>query len=111
MTGRAAGYCAGYGVPGYASPAPGRGLGRGGRGGGWGRRNWYYATGQPGWARAAQGRPAFGGIDPNLPQYAAPFRPVTKEEEVDGLKEQADHFERVLEETRKRIGRLEAEAE
>jgi hypothetical protein len=53
MTGRAAGYCAGYNVPGYMNPTPGRswgfwgrgfwpgygfGLGRGrGRGGGRGR--------------------------------------------------------------------------
>jgi hypothetical protein len=67
MTGRAAGYCAGYGMPGFANPIPGRGFwGRGwwwgywgrpwgwpcgwwGRGRGW--RHWYYATGLPGWAR------------------------------------------------------------
>ena len=35
MTGRAAGYCVGYGVPGYANPIPGRGFGYGG--GGYGR--------------------------------------------------------------------------
>jgi len=35
MTGRAAGFCAGYGVPGYANPVAGRGLGCGrGRGAG-----------------------------------------------------------------------------
>ncbi len=59
MTGRAAGYCAGYGVPGYANSAGGRfgggfGRGRGGMGGGgFGRgfRNMFFATGQPGWAR------------------------------------------------------------
>ena len=107
MTGRAAGYCAGYGVPGHASPAPGRGLGRGG--GGRGRRNWYYATGQPGWARAAQGHPAFGGMGPDLPQYAAPAQPITKEE-VDGLKERAGHLERMLEDVHKRIAQLKAEA-
>ena len=34
MTGRAAGYCAGYSVPGYMNPIPGRGYwGRGLRGG------------------------------------------------------------------------------
>ncbi|MGI6207796.1 MAG: DUF5320 domain-containing protein, partial [Anaerolineae bacterium] len=27
MTGRGAGYCAGYGVPGYANPVGGRGFG------------------------------------------------------------------------------------
>ena len=39
MTGRAAGYCAGYPVPGYANPIPGRGLGfrlRSGFAGGYG---------------------------------------------------------------------------
>ncbi|HXL02849.1 MAG TPA: DUF5320 domain-containing protein, partial [Candidatus Atribacteria bacterium] len=51
MTGRAAGYCAGYSVPGYMNPIPGRGWGAGfgrgwgrgyfGRGRGW--RNWYRA--------------------------------------------------------------------
>ena len=53
MTGRAAGYCAGYPVPGYMNPGPRLGLGmrwgRGGGGRGW--RNMYYATGLPGWAR------------------------------------------------------------
>jgi len=29
MTGRGAGYCAGYGAPGYANPMPGRGFGMG----------------------------------------------------------------------------------
>ena len=45
-TGRAAGYCARYSIPGYANPTFGRGFGRGG---GWGRRNRYYATGLTGW--------------------------------------------------------------
>lgn len=68
MTGRQAGDCAGSDVPGYAEPMPGRagfGRGFGGRGfagrpatgrrfvgrGGWRRRNWFCATGVPGWAR------------------------------------------------------------
>lgn len=60
MTGRSAGYCAGYGVPGQANPVgrgPGLGFARGwggrfGGGGGCGYRHWYRATGVPGWARA-----------------------------------------------------------
>lgn len=53
MTGRAAGYCAGYGVPGYANPVGGRGRGMGGgmgmawrrgRGGGFSFRNRAYAA-------------------------------------------------------------------
>jgi len=56
MSGRAAGFCAGYGAPGYANPVGGGGFG--GRGGGRGRRNRYYATGQPGWSRPAGPVPA-----------------------------------------------------
>ncbi len=49
LTGRAAGFCAGAGRPGFMNPQPG---GRGwGRGGGRGWRNCYRATGLPGWAR------------------------------------------------------------
>jgi hypothetical protein len=53
MTGRGAGWCAGYDRPGFAGPIFGRGLdlGLGYRGGGRGWRNMYYATGLPGWAR------------------------------------------------------------
>ena len=54
-TGRGAGFCAGYPTPGYMSPVGGRGFWGRGRGGGWGRRNWFYATGLPFWARMAQG--------------------------------------------------------
>ncbi len=60
MTGRAAGFCAGYGQPGYANPVGGRGFGMGrGRGFGFGRgmgfgfgrgcRNRFFAAGAPGW--------------------------------------------------------------
>jgi len=45
MTGRAAGYCTGYNVPGYMNSVPGygRGFGRGfGWGCGWGWRGYYY---------------------------------------------------------------------
>jgi len=52
MTGRGAGYCAGYDRPGFANPWVGGYGGRGFGGGGRGWRNMYYATGLPGWARA-----------------------------------------------------------
>jgi hypothetical protein len=43
MTGRAAGYCAGYPVPGYMNPVPGYGRGWGrGRGRGWRRGRFIY---------------------------------------------------------------------
>ena len=115
MTGRAAGYCAGYPVPGYMNPVDGRGYrgwGRGfwGRGGGRGWRNWYYATGLPGWARAGYGYPAWGGALYPYAPYAAPVPPaVAPEQELTSLKQQAEYFENSLDEIKKRIEQLEVE--
>ena len=110
MTGRAAGYCGGYPVPGYANPIPGAGAGFGrgfGRGGGRGWRNQYYATGLTGWQRAAYPYPAYA---PAVP-YGAPVPPaITGQQEVDLLKGQAEYLEKSLEEIRKRLGELESEA-
>lgn len=52
LSGRGAGFCRGYGVPGYANPwrGAGRGAGYGQGGYGRGRRNRYFETGVPGWA-------------------------------------------------------------
>jgi len=108
-TGRAAGYCAGYGVPGYMNPVPGGGswgAGRGyfgygrGRGGGRGWRNWYYATGMPGWQRAGYGYPAYGG------SYPYPAEP-TAEEEKEMLKNEAEALKGELEDIQERINALE----
>jgi len=110
MTGRGMGLCEGYDVPGYANPMPGgRGAyGRGmyGRGGGRGRRNMYYATGLPGYARGARGMQAWGGgpypiDDPYVP-------PMTKEDEVGMLKAESERLAKVLEEIGKRIEGLES---
>lgn len=111
MTGRAAGYCAGFSMPGYMNPYGGRGFwGRGGgrgfgRGGGRGRRNWYYATGLPGWQRAAYGYPAWG--EPaGYPQ--APFEPAP-EQELAAMKQQAENMQNALEDINERIKELETE--
>jgi hypothetical protein len=138
MTGRAAGFCAGYPVPGYMNPVGGRGYWGWGRGGGWGRRNWYYATGLPGWQRAGYGMPAWGGavspyaygggtvnpyayggaVNPYayggaVNQYAyggAPFAPtITPQQELDGLKGQAEYLEDSLDGIKKRIEELESQ--
>jgi len=110
MTGRAAGFCAGYPVPGYANPVGGRGYGGWGRGGGWGRRNWYYATGLPGWARAAQGMPSWGGTVNPYAYGGAPFAPtLTAQQELDGLKGQAEYLEDSLDGIKKRIEELESQ--
>ena len=110
MTGRAAGYCAGYPMAGFMNPIPGRGgWGRGG--GGWGRRNQFYATGMTGWQRAAYGYPAFGGAAPNVVPQAAPFAAtMTAQQEVEMLKGQAEYFEDALDGIKKRIGELEVKA-
>jgi hypothetical protein len=113
MTGRGAGYCAGFGMPGYANPVPGRGLGMRwgrGRGGSWGRgrgwRHWYYATGLPGWARSgyapAWSAPPTWAYDP----YAAP---PTREQEAGFLKTQAEWLKEQLDAISQRIAELEQE--
>lgn len=108
MTGRGAGFCAGYGMPGYANPIPGRvwfGFSRGrgwfGRGGGRGWRHWYYATGLPGWARGGYGMPAY-------PPYAYPNVPEpTPSEEMEMLKSQAEALQSELKDIQDRISTLE----
>jgi hypothetical protein len=100
MTGRGAGYCAGFPMPGYMNPMPGRGWGMGrgwGRGRGRGRgRGWghgYYPTG-------GLGAVPFYGVGP---YYAAP----SAEHEMQALRSQAQHLEGTLDEIRKRIAELE----
>ena len=107
MTGRAAGFCAGYPVPGFMNPVGGRGYWGWGRGGGFGRGRGFGRG--FGWAGAGYGWPAWGGVaDPNV---AASFAPTaTAEQEVAGLKQQADYFQDALDEINKRIEQFEAES-
>jgi len=101
MTGRGAGYCAGYSVPGYVNPIPGRGFFGRGRGRGWfgrgGGRGWgrgYYAGGSPGWE-----------------YYGAPVYPYPQElsskEEANLLKEDAKVLKQQLKELQGYIDTLE----
>lgn len=116
MTGRGAGYCAGYDAPGYANPWPRMGMGwrrgRGGGRGGWGRgRGWrhgYYATGMPFWARHGYGYGPPAGYAPPAgygPYAAAP----TREEEMAGLRAEAEWLRENLEAITSRIEELEQE--
>ena len=108
MTGRAAGYCAGYGRPGYTNPVYGRGgfgYGRGFGGFGRGNRHWYWATGQPGWARAGWG--AAYPVNYNAPYQTS----ITPEQEINILRNQAKSFQDALENVNKRIEELEKESE
>jgi len=111
MTGRAAGFCAGFGMPGYMNSVGGRGFWGRARGRGFGRGF--------GWARAGYPRPAFGGVAypyayaPAVNPYAygaQPFAPgVTAQQEVDGLKGQAEYLEDALDGVKKRIEELESQ--
>jgi hypothetical protein len=90
MTGRAAGFCAGYGTAGYANPMVGRGFGMGrglGRRGGGRRWNFNY----PVWQQA--------------PVYAQP----NPQQELTALKQQAEYMQESLKEINQRIGELESE--
>jgi hypothetical protein len=112
MTGRGAGYCAGYPVPGFMNPAwglggGGWGWGRGGGGGGWRHSHWYYATGFPSWQRSS-----FAGWPGYVPPFPAAFGPLmTKEQELEALKNQAKYFEQALDDLRTRISEVESSAE
>ena len=99
MTGRGAGFCAGYPVAGYANAAvPGRGLGFGfgrGRGRGFGR-----GMGRS-WAANAYmyGYPYQGGYAP---------ADITPKQEADMLKNQAEAMKQEIEAINQRITELES---
>ncbi len=101
-TGRAMGYCAGFGMPGSANPFPGRG-GSGfgqdrrvpgglGRGRGW--RCSYRTTGLTGMGK---GRIWLSTVQPEF----------TAKDEINVLQDQADFLKRQLEEIQNRIDTLE----
>jgi len=90
MTGRGAGFCAGFAVPGYANPIGyGFGFGRGR-----GFRRMFYATGLPRWAR-------FGTQNANGAYFASDA------DEKEFLKRQAKFLENQLDDVKKRLDELE----
>ena len=102
MTGRAIGFCADHAVPGYANPVGGRGMGFG-RGRGMGRgRGFGQGFGRAGVGYGAAVNPyAYGG---------APFVPaITPQQELDGLKGQAEYLEDTLDGIKKRIEELDSQ--
>jgi hypothetical protein len=94
MTGRGAGYCGGRDAAGFVS----RG-GRAGRGGGYGRRNMFHATGLTGWQRTAMSASA-----PSA-TTAAP----TTEAERQLLETQVRAIQSQLDEVKKRLAEFEAD--
>ena len=93
MTGRGAGFCAGYPAPGYANFGGARGFW--GRGGGRGWRHWFRATGLPGWMRGSA--------------YGAPYPKASPEVEKQALRNQLDVLQSELEFVKKRLSEVEAE--
>lgn len=93
MTGRGAGFCAGFAAPGYANPA---GFGCG-FGGGRGFRRMFYATGLPRWARF--GNQSVSGA------YASDG------DEKELLKRQAKLLENQLHDVKKRLSDFEGSTE
>lgn len=98
MTGRAAGFCAGYPVAGYANFAGGRGMGYGYRGRGRGWRN-RYAAGAANWA------------DMGFRFPAGPAADISAEAELDDYKQQAEYLKNTLEQINQRIDQLEKKPE
>ena len=110
MTGRAAGFCAGYSVPGYANPIGGGGYGGWGRdrGGGFGRRSRFYAAGPGTWGRPGLGYPAWVGAAEAGAPYAGAFAPpANQEQEIEELKRQAEFLQDTLGQINKRLEQLE----
>ena len=104
MTGRGAGYCAGYSVPGFMNPVPGQGLGRGfGRGFG---RGWGRGGGRGmGWGR---GGGAYGVPAAPYP-YAAPYPEPTPADERALLEDQMGFLKEQLEGIKQRLDELAKE--
>lgn len=108
MSGRGAGYCAGFGMPGFSNSVAGRGFfgrGRGGWAGGFGggRRGWrhmYYATGQPGWMPTGT-TPPYG--------YPAAYPQPDPEAEKQALKSQSEALQAELDSIKKRLAEIESE--
>ncbi|MCL6591571.1 MAG: DUF5320 domain-containing protein [Firmicutes bacterium] len=112
MTGRAAGYCAGYMAPGYLNPGFGLGYGWG-RGGGRGFRRRYWATGIPGWARF----PGYFAATPVIPAYAGQpeaFYPLGNPDpamEARVLTHQIEMMEQSLKNAKERLNELQKNGE
>ena len=100
MTGRGAGLCAGYSMPGYANSIPGRGFGfrgrgRGGFGGGFGRG---FGRAYPYYGYGVQGEMPYGQVNMNPQQ------------EADMLKHQATAMEKEIKDINERISVLDKAA-
>ena len=109
MTGRGAGYCAGFQVPGFMNSGPGMGRGRGrgwgmGRGGGMGRgRGWRGGNMITPEQWSDQFRPVHPVANPSQTET------VNTSSAIAELKRQADQFEVTLSDIRDQITKLSKE--
>ena len=103
MTGRAAGYCAGYPVPGFMNPIGGRGLGFG-RGFSRCFRWRFWTRGFPGWGRVGMGYPI---LNPFYPYQNAPN--ITGQQEIEFLKNQVKLMQEEINSINEYIYKLEQE--
>ena len=94
MTGRAAGFCAGYTVPGFANPVSGRGFGFG-RGLGLGFRG----------GRRFSPYSGYGYMPNTMPSGFS----ATPQQEVESLQAQAQNLKSTLDQINQRITELEKE--
>jgi len=108
MTGRAAGYCAGYPIAGYMNPAGGRPFGFG-RGFGRGRSRGYYGAAPYGatpYAAAPYGAAPYATAP--WAGYADPYTGApAPEQEITALKRHAEALSAALDAVRARIGKVE----
>jgi len=105
MTGRGAGYCAGYSVPGYANAARGGGyygFGRG-RSGGRGCGNRFFDAERPYRGRKFQNSPFTFGFEYPYTQFE-----FSADAEAKMLKEQAEFMQKNIEALNERIRQLES---
>ena len=107
MTGRAAGYCAGYSVPGFMNPTVGYGRGWGrGRGRGFGR-GWGRGFGRGGYVYPppAVGQPAY-------PQAYPPVaQPQSPEQEISALENYQKNLEADKTDIEQEMGGVKARIE
>jgi len=94
MTGRGAGFCAGFAAPGYISPGIGR---RAGIGRGCGFRRMYCPSGMSGWPQSG------------YPAYSEAFKLAADEKEY--LNKQAELLKNQLQQIDKRLEEISGDAE
>jgi len=112
-TGRGAGFCSGFDVPGYMNPTSGAGYGAGygagrgfgGGGGGGGGRGFGRGRGM-GWGRGAAAYP-MAPMAPGWQAYPVPPQAAAPENELDALRADAQNLQQTLGDIQKRIAELE----